>query len=126
EPPAVAVRRLAGEPDDRLAHARNVLETVNHLSRRARSDAVPLFRRLSWTLLTANQTTQKSDLARDLLDRWTAWIHAGTTLDSLREDVDAHPADAGLPEAGYRAARYAKALAGTWARTTTEPPDGTA
>jgi len=120
------VRRLAGEPADRLAHAREVLETVTDLSRRARSDAVPLFRRLSWTLLTANQTTQKSDLARDLLDRWTAWIHAGTTLDALREDVDAHPADAGLPEAGYRAARYAEALAGTWARTTTEPPDGTA
>ena len=47
-------------------------------------------------------------------------------LDALREAVYAHPADAGLPAAGYRAARYAEALAGTWARTTTEPPDGTA
>ncbi len=126
-PPVVVVRRMAGEPDDRLAHAREVLETVTDLGRRARLDAVPLFRRLSWTLFTVkDQTTQKNDLKRDLLDRWTAWLHAGTTLDSLRKDVDAHPADAGLPEAGYRAARYAEALAGTWARTTTEPPDGTA
>jgi exodeoxyribonuclease V gamma subunit len=121
--PHVANRRMAGDPDQRLANALEVQRTASDLTRRTMSDAVPLFRRLSWSLLTPGLTRQKNDLDRDLRDRWTAWLHPGITLDSLLDDDSYHPVDDGLPEAGCRAKRYAEALFGTWERTTIEAPE---
>jgi len=122
-PVALHLRLRGG---DRRSSATRVLEMALDLDRRARSDAIPLFRRYSWSLLSDRSPYSiRKDLERDVSDHWTNWLHGDVDTTFLEDDVDPdHPTDAGLPEGDFRAQRYARLLHDTWIATAEEtvPP----
>jgi exodeoxyribonuclease V gamma subunit len=119
--PMVTHLRLISDGGDRRTAATLILENALDLDRRARSDAIPFFRRYSWSLLSGQATTVKADLARDVSDRWTNWIHGDLTVTDLESDADPdHPTDDGLPPGAFRAERYARLLHDTWTATVEE------
>jgi exodeoxyribonuclease V gamma subunit len=124
--PAAFHLRVISDDGDRRSNARRILETALDLDRRARSDAIPFFRRYSWSLLSGRSASDvKKDLDRDIGDRWTNWLHGDLTVTHLEDDVDPdHPADSGLPPGDFRAQRYARLLYETWTATVEEfaPP----
>ncbi|MDG1988756.1 MAG: exodeoxyribonuclease V subunit gamma [Acidimicrobiales bacterium] len=111
---------------DRRPSATRILEASLDLNRRARSEAIPFFRRYSWSLLSGRSASAiREDLESDIQDHWTNWLHGDVDATLLEGDVDPdHPADVGLPAGGFRAHRYARLLHDTWTATVEEstPP----